>query len=155
MNEKRRSISVLDVVIVLLIIAAVVAFIFRGELQKWVSGEADAVVTYEFRVTDLDPLVASNLTVGTKLLASDGSSFGEVLAVVSTAAETPEELTDGTVVGVANGKLDLSGSVTATGYRSGDFACLENGTVLVPGTTLRVSTGKAVFVFTITSVQVK
>ena len=153
MSEKRKRIGAIDIAIILLIAAAVAAFAFRGEIRKWFSEEADRVVTYEFRVENVDPAVAARLNVKTVLLASDGSSLGEVLVCTTESAENSETLTDGTVVGVPNGKLNLTGSVSARGYLSGEFVCLQNGETIVPGGTLRVSTGDAVFELLITSVQ--
>lgn len=153
MNGKQKRIGAIDIAILLLIAAAVAAFIFRGTLRKWFAGEADRVVTYEFRVENVDPQVAQRLTVGTKLLASDGSVLGEVLVCNTENALTTETLTDGTEVGVPNGNLTLSGSVSASGYTEGDFIYLQSGALLVPGGTLRVSTVDAVFELVITSVQ--
>lgn len=153
MKKERRKINALDVALVLLVAAAVAAFLFRGRLLKLFDEEGTQVVTYSFRVSQADPQVASYLTAGTKLLAEDGSSLGEVLVCTSSNAESEETLINGKVVRVVNGKLDLTGSVTAKGFSSGDFITLNNGTLLVPGGTLRVSTGLAVFVLTITAVQ--
>lgn len=153
MKEKKKHIGAIDIALLLLIATAIAAFVFRGSLQKWFAGEADHVITYEFRAENVDPQVAALLTVKTVLLGSDGSKLGEVLVCSTENAVTAETLTDGTIVGVPNGKLTLLGSVSAKGYTAGDFIYLQNGELLVPGGTLRVSTGDAVFELKITSVQ--
>ena len=37
MSEKRKRIGAIDIAIILLIAAAVAAFVFRGEIRKWFS----------------------------------------------------------------------------------------------------------------------
>ena len=94
---------------------------------------------------------------------------GQVLAIIGSSGsgkttllrclnflETPDVgqiLADGNAVSVKNGTLDLSGTVTATGYTVGEFVYLSDGTLLVPGGTLTVSTGEAVYTLTLTDVD--
>lgn len=159
MNEekaKRRSfrISALDVLILLLIVAAITAFFLRGHVQRLFAEEGTSVVTYTFRVTDVEAATADSMQAGITLYSEDGMPIGEVLTCSSDAATDEKILPNGQVVKVRNGLQLLSGTVTATGYEVDGFVYLNGGVLLVPGETVYASTVDAFFVLQITGVSV-
>ncbi len=146
--------NALDVVIVLLVAAAVAAFCLRGRVSRFFAEEGSHVITYTFAVIDVEDVTAASLKAGVSLFSTSGVSVGEVLTCGSSAASDEQLLPDGRTVEVLNGLTDLTGSVTATGYSSDGFVYLDGGILLVPGGTLVVSTGDALFTFRITAVSV-
>lgn len=152
-NEKKRM-NALDVVIVLAIIASVAAFLLRGRIQAIFKEEASSIVTYSFVVTDVEETTMWSLRTGRALYSETGADAGKVLSVLYLDATDTQRLSDGREVEVKNGLSDLSGAVSATGYESDGFVYLEGGILLIPGGTLTVSTGDAIFTLQITNVQV-
>lgn len=157
-TEKKRfnakRFNALDVAIVLTVLLAVVAFFMRGRLEALFAEEADRVITYSYAVTDVEEETAAYLRAGSVLYTASGQEIGEVLTVTSADAADTEMLSDGRTVEVKNGLFDLSGTVTANGYEAQGFVYLECGQILVPGQTVTVTTGDAVFVLQITQVQI-
>lgn len=147
-------INALDVLILLLIVAAIAAFLLRGWVQMLFAEEGTSIVTYTFEVADVEAVTAESLKDGVALYGADGTPMGEVLTCVSDAATDERTLSDGRVVRVRNGRQLLSGTVTATGYMAEGFICLNGGVMLVPGETVYVSTGDAFFAFSITAVTI-
>lgn len=147
-------IGALDVLILLLIIAAIAAFFFRGRVQRLFAEEGTSVVTYTFRVTDVEAATAGSMRPGVMLYGEDGTPMGEVLTCASDVATDEKVLPGGQVVKVRNGLQLLTGTVTATGYEVDGFACLNNGVLLVPGETVYVSTVDALFALQITGVNI-
>ena len=159
MNEekaKRRSFRSgwLDILILLLIVAAIAAFFLRGHVQRLFVEEGTSVVTYTFRVTDVEPATADSMQPGVTLYSEDGMPMGEVLTCSSEAATDEKILPNGQVAKVRNGLSELSGTVTATGYEVDGFAYLNGGLLLVPGETVYVSTVDAFFALQITGVSI-
>ena len=154
--EKRRSfrINALDVLVLLLIVAAVAAFFLRGRVQKLFAEEGTSVVTYTFQVTDVETATAASMQTGVALYSEDGMPMGEVLVCTSDAATDEKTLPGGQMVKVRNGLLTLSGTVTATGYDVDGFVYLNGGVLLVPGETVYVSTVDAFFALQITGVSI-
>ncbi|MBQ3003958.1 MAG: DUF4330 family protein [Clostridia bacterium] len=152
-TEKKRF-NVLDVVIVLVIIAAVAAFFLRGQFAAFFRQEAEQVVTYSYRVTDIRGEIASALKAGGELFAESGKSAGKVLTVNAADATDAQTLSDGQTVYVKNGLVDLEGTISANGYESEGFVYLECGLLLVPGKTVVLSTGDALFALQITGVEI-
>lgn len=155
-NAKRRSFRVggLDVLILLLIVAAVAAFILRSHVQRLFTEEGTSVVTYTFRVTDVETATADSMRQGVTLYSEDGTPMGEVLTCTSDAATDEKILPNGQAAKVRNGLLQLSGTVTSTGYEVNGFVYLNGGLLLVPGETVYVSTVDAFFALQITGVSV-
>ena len=155
-RAKRRSFRIggLDILILLLIVAAVAAFFLRGYVQRLFVEEGTSVVTYTFRVTDVEAATADSMQAGIALYSEDGMPMGEVLACSSEAATDERILPNGQVAKVRNGLQLLSGTVTATGYEVDGFVYLNNGVLLVPGETVYVSTVDAFFALQITGVSV-
>jgi hypothetical protein len=152
-NAKKKRINALDVLIVLLIAAMIAAFFFRGQILSFFEEEETEVVTYSFVITDVEREHAAYLKKDCVLYNGGGESVGKVLAVVAAEATDDMLLADGNAVQVKNGSLDLSGTVTATGYTVGEFVYLADGTLLVPGGTVTVSTGEAIYTLTVTDVE--
>lgn len=152
MTQKKRFNS-LDVVIVLVVIAAVAAFFLRGQFATLFRKQADHVVTYSYRITDVREEIAASLKTGSELFVESGKSAGEVLTVNTKDATDAQVLSDGQTVYVKNGLVDLEGTVSANGYETDGFVCLECGLLLVPGKTVTLSTGDALFVLEIVQVQ--
>ena len=155
-KEKQRSfrISALDVLVLLLIVAAVAAFFLRERVQTLFADEGTSVVTYTFRVTDVETATAESMQAGVSLYSEDGMSMGEVLACDADAATDEKTLPGGQAVRVRNGLQTLSGTVTATGYEVDGFVYLNGGVLLVPGETVYVSTVDAFFALQITGVSI-
>lgn len=154
MNERtKRRINGLDVLVVLLLAAAIAAFCLRGWVRSLFSDGDSHIVTYAYAITDVEPLTADSLQVGTQLYSAEGLPMGEVLTCIRKEATDEQVLSDGRTVRVLNGLLDLSGSVTAVGYLADGFVYLNGGILLVAGGELTVSTGDALFTVRITSVQ--
>ena len=155
-RAKRGSFRVgaLDVLILLLIVAAVAAFFLRGRIQRLFAEEGTSVVTYTFRVTDVEPVTAASMRQGVILYSEDGMPMGEVLVCTSESATDERALPNGQMVKVRNGLSLLSGTVTATGYEVDGFVYLNGGMLLVPGETVYVSTVDAFFALQITGVTV-
>lgn len=152
-KTKKSRINALDVLIVLLIAAMITAFIFRGQILSVFEEEETEVVTYSFVVTHVEKERAAYLTKDCTLYNSKGQSVGTLLAVTVTDGTDAQVLADGNAVQVKNGFLDLSGTVTATGYTVGEFVYLADGTLLVPGGTVTVTTGEAIYTLTLTDVE--
>ena len=152
-KTKKRRINALDVLIVLLIAAMIAAFVFRGQILSVFEEEKSEVVTYSFEITDVEKTHAGYLAKDSTLYNGKGQSVGKVLSVTAVDGTDEQILADGNAVSVKNGTLDLSGTVTATGYTVGEFVYLSDGTLLVPGGTLTVSTGEAVYTLTLTDVD--
>ncbi len=152
-TEKKRF-NALDVVIVVIVLAAVAAFFLRGQFATLFKKEADHIVTYSYRVTDVREEIAASLKAGSMLYVESGKSAGEVLTVTSTDATDPQMLSDGQIVFVENGLVDLEGTVSANGYKSDGFVYLECGLLLVPGKTVTLSTGDALFALQIVQVEI-
>lgn len=152
-NGKKR-INLLDVVIVLVVIAAVAAFFLRGRIQALFKEEANNIITYSYVVTDVEEDTAAFLQAGETLFDESGKELGEVLSAVCSDATDAELLPDGRAVEVKNGKTEISGAVSAKGYEANGFVYLEGGILLIPGGTLTVYTVDAVFTLQITDVQV-
>lgn len=155
-NAKRRSFRIggLDVLILLLIVAAIAAFFLRGHVQRLFVEEGTSVVTYTFRVTDVEAATADSMQAGIPLYSEDGMPMGEVLACSAEAATDEKILPNGQVAKVRNGLVLLSGTVTAAGYEVDGFVYLNGGILLVPGETVYVSTVDAFFALQITGVSV-
>lgn len=155
-KAKRGSFRVgaLDVLILLLIVAAVAAFFLRGRIQRLFAEEGTSVVTYTFRVTDVEPATAASMRPNVLLYSEDGMPMGEVLVCTSEIATDERALPNGQMVKVRNGLQLLSGTVTATGYEVDGFVYLNGGVLLVPGETVYVSTVDAFFALQITGVTV-
>lgn len=155
-KAKRGSFRVgaLDVLILLLIAAAVVAFLFRERVQMLFAEEGTSVVTYTFRVTDVEAATAESMHAGVTLYSEDGKPMGEVLTCASEAATDEKILPSGQVAKVRNGLQLLSGTVTTTGYEVDGFVYLNSGLLLVPGETVYVSTVDAFFALQITGVNI-
>lgn len=155
-KTKRASFrfNALDVLILLLIAAAIAAFFLRGYVKALFTEEGTSVVTYTFLVTDVEPETAGSLQAGRALYSADGTPMGEVLTCTSDAATDERILPSGEIVRVRNGLEVLSGTVTAIGYEAEAFVCLNGGVMLVPGETVYVSTGDAFFAFQITGVHI-
>lgn len=152
--EKKKRINALDVIIVLAVLASIVAFFLRGRIISFFTDEASGIVTYSFTVTDVETETAAYLAAGQMLYGESGEAFGKVLSVTQSAGTDTLMLTDGHAVEVQNGKTDLVGTVTAIGYGGSGFVYLADGTLLIPGGTLCVTTGGAVFTLQITDVQI-
>ena len=155
-TEKRKAFRIggLDVLILLLVVAAIAAFFLRGRVQRLFVEEGTSVVTYTFRVTDVEAATAESMQQGVTLYSEDGMPMGEVLTCTSAAATDEKILPNGQVAKVRNGLLLLSGTVTATGYEVDGFVYLNGGMLLVPGETVYVSTVDAFFALQITGVSV-
>ena len=159
MNEekaKRRSFRVggLDILILLLIVAAIAAFFLRGRVQMLFAEEGTSVVTYTFRVTDVEAETAVSMRPGTTLYSEDGAPMGELLTCNAEEATDEKILPNGQVAKVRNGLQVLSGTVTTTGYEVDGFVYLNGGVLLVPGETVYVSTVDAFFALQITGVSI-
>lgn len=155
--KKKREpfrINALDILILLLIIAAVAAFVLRERVQMLFAEEGASVVTYTFQVDHVETATAEALKTGTKLCDAEGTSMGEVLACISADSTDTWALPDGKIVDVRNGLLLLSCTATATGYETDGFICLNGGLPLVPGGVLEISTGDAFFTVRITGVSI-
>ena len=152
-TEKKRF-NALDVVIILVVIAAIAAFFLRGQFAELFRKEADHIVTYSYRITDVHQETAASLKAGSVLYAESGKTAGEVLTVVTSDATDERVLSDGQTVYVKNGLVDLQGTISATGYESEGFVYLECGILLVPGKTVMLSTGDALFALEIVQVQI-
>ncbi|MBE6579563.1 MAG: DUF4330 family protein [Ruminococcaceae bacterium] len=153
-KTKKKRINALDVLIVLVILLAIAAFFLRGKILAFFEEEATCVVTYSFVATDLEKEHAAYLQSGEILLNASGAKNGEVLSVTKTPATDPHLLADGHTVQVQNGELDASGTVSAVGYEVDGFIYLADGTKLVPGGSITVYTGDAVFTLQITGVRI-
>ena len=155
-KAKRRLFRIggLDILILLLIIAAIAAFFLRGRVQMLFAEEGTSVVTYTFRVTDVEAATAESMQTGVTLYSEDGALMGEVLTCDSEAATDERILPNGQVAHVRNGLQLLSGTVTATGYEVNGFVYLNGGVLLVPGETVYVSTVDALFALQITGVSI-
>ncbi len=153
-KTKKKRINFLDVLIVLVIILAITAFFLRGKLLAFFEEDSSCVVTYSFAVEDLDGNHAAYLAAGTVLFNQSGEKTGDVLTVSRTAATDSLVLADGHTVEVQNGDVDIAGTVSATGYAAGSFIYLADGTMLIPGNSITVFTGEAVFVLRITGVHI-
>ena len=155
-KEKRRSFRIggLDVLIVLLVVAAIAAFFLRGHVQRLFAEEGTSVVTYTFRVTDVEEATAGSMKTGVALFSENGTPMGEVLTCVAEEATDETVLPGGQIAKVRNGLQLLSGTVTATGYEVNGFVYLNGGVLLVPGETVYVSTMDAFFALQITGVSV-
>lgn len=147
-------INALDVLLLLLIVAAVAAFFLRGRVQTLFAEEGTSVVTYTFEVTNVETATADSLKAGVRLCNEEGTPMGEVLTCTSGEATDEWTLPDGQVVRVRNGLRLLTGTVTATGYEADGFVCLNGGVLLVPGETVYLSTGDAFFAVKITGVGI-
>lgn len=152
-TEKKRF-NILDVVIVLVVIAAIAAFFLRGQFAALFQKEAGHVVTYSYRITDVRGEIAAALKAGSELYVESGKSAGKVLTVLSSDATDEQMLSDGQTVLVKNGLVDLEGTISANGYESDGFVYLECGLLLVPGKTVMLSTGDAVFALQIEQVEI-
>lgn len=155
MGKRAKRINAFDIILVVLVIALIVAFLFRTQIRDLFATKGERIVTYSFNVENLDPAVAAYLHAETELLSEDGSSVGTVLVCNVLPGSDEKILTDGTVVQVENGKMTLSGNITAKGYVSDDFIYLNNGTLLVSGDRMTVYTDCAMFNLMITAVQVQ
>ncbi len=152
-NKKKKRINALDVLLLLLIVGLVTAFFFRGQILSVFEEEETEVVTYSFLLSDVESAHAAYLQKDSTLYNSGGASVGKVLSVTVTDALDEKTLSDGNTVQVKNGFVDLTGTVTATGYTVGEFVYLSDGTLLVPGGTITVSTGDAIYTLTVTDVE--
>ncbi|MBO4366838.1 MAG: DUF4330 family protein [Clostridia bacterium] len=154
MNETgKKRINALDILLILAVVSLIVAFFFRAEIQNLFAQKGDTTITIAFRMDPADKAVAELFAAGTVLMDAEGNEIGEILNVRIEDAHTAETLTDGTVVQVANGMRIVSGNLTAKGYVTGEFPYLNNGTMLVAGSRLQVSTGPAFAELEILSVQ--
>ncbi len=153
-KTKKKHITALDVLIVLVILLAIAAFFVRGKILAFFQDDATCVVTYSFVVTDLKSEHAAYLKAGGILYNESGEKIGDVLAVNRSAATDTVTLANGYTVEVKNGDMDIAGTVSATGYEADGFIYLGDGTMLVPGETVTVFTGEAVFVLQITGVHI-
>ena len=133
--------------------AAIAAFCLRGWVRSLFADGESHIVTYAYTVTNVEPLTADSLQVGTALHSVDGLPMGEVLTCIRSEAADELTLSDGRTIRVLNGLLDLNGSVTAVGYLADGFVYLDGGILLVAGGELTVSTGDALFQIRITGVQ--
>ena len=152
-KTKKKRINALDVLLVLLIAAMIIAFIFRGQILAIFEENETEVVTYAFVITDVEKEHAAYLKADSSLYNKSGAFVGTVLEVTVTDGTDEKTLSDGHAVKVKNGLTDLTGTVTASGYTVGDFVYLSDGTLLVPGGTVSVSTGEAVYTLTLTKVD--
>ena len=141
-TEKKR-INALDILLILVVVLLIVAFFFRAEIRNLFARKGDVTITFSFVLDSVDETLASRFAAGTVLTDGDGKEIGTVLEVGNEPSVTQETLTDGTVIGVPNGRRTLTCSVTAKGYVSGDYRYLNTGAMLVEGGTLGVSTGTA------------
>lgn len=153
-KTKKKRITVLDVLIVLAILLAVAAFFARGKILAFFQDDATCVVTYSFTATDLKSEHAAYLKAGGVVYNESGEKTGDVLTVSRSAATDTLTLANGHTVEVKNGDMDIAGTVSATGYAVDGFIYLADGTMLVPGETVTVFTGEAVFVLQITGVHI-
>lgn len=152
-TEKKRF-NALDVVIVVVILAAIAAFFLRGQFAAMFQKEASHIVTYSYRITDVREEIAASFTAGSALYVDSGKRAGEVLTVNVTDATDAQTLSDGQIVYVKNGLVDLQGTISANGYQTEGFVYLECGLLLVPGKTVTLTTGDALFELEIVQVQI-
>lgn len=154
MNESgKKRVNALDILLILAVVLLIVAFFFRAETQNLFARKGDTTLTVAFRLEQTDSAVAELFAAGTVLMDAEGNTIGEILNVRVEDAYNTEELTDGTFVQVANGRKNVIGNLTAKGYLSGEFPYLNNGTVLLAGSRLQVSTGQAFAELEIRSVE--
>lgn len=142
MNENgKKHINALDILLILAVVLVIVAFFFRTEIQNLFATKGNETLTISFRLNEVDRQIADQFAAGMKLMDENGNEIGDLLTVLTEDAQTPEALTDGTIVYVPNGKKLITGSITAKGYLSGEFSYLNNGSMVVVGGSLPVSTG--------------
>lgn len=158
--------NVLDVVILLLLLAAIVSIGYRYYLANE-AADADELDDYEitFRAENVLPGVVDALRAGDVIYLSDGEAMGTLgladgaqgnAPVVTEAAETLVRDAQGNYVSVTlpdASYLDVQGIVKCQGVKD------ENGTLLLggdrsvtPGQKLTVHTEKATLVLTVMSI---
>ncbi|MBQ8310604.1 MAG: DUF4330 family protein [Clostridia bacterium] len=130
-NEGRRG-SVADLLLVLLLLAVVAGAALRlidrnadGESRN---EEAELVLSIE----SLSAPIADYLTAGDVLYTTDGTLFGELIAMESTPARVVLEQNGAFFVGTADDeRVDLRLSVRVQGVRNGNLFLL-NGRISLP-----------------------
>lgn len=154
MNEtKKWRWNLLDVMLLLLLVAAVVAFALRGWIWGLFDSGSSRVVTYTIAIEGVEEQTAASLKLGEPICDEHGHAAGKLLNCDSTEATDAVRLADGSTVQVYNELRDLTCTVVASGYEADGFVYLDSGILLVPGETLSISTGDAFFVVRITSVS--
>ncbi len=172
-NTKRwfRRGNVLDLAIILLLVAALVAigyryYQIRAEKAEIASAPDRARVTFEIKA--LSPTTAAMLERKDMVYLSDDSLFGKLVAHPKTGEESPLLMTDailnlrdqlGKYVSVTVPKdvlCDVTGILECNGITNdqGDFLINET-MVLTPGQTLTLHTERVEFTLTITAIELQ
>ena len=167
-NTKKiwRRGNVIDIVILLLVVAAIASVVLRYyQTQAEVQDQNARRVHVSFVVEDARPGVAEATSIGDAVDLTDGTVFGELLAHESAAGECPFAMSaaqvllqdenghyvNATLSGAA--LVDLQGVLTCTGIYDEQGAFLLGGHYsLSPGQRVAVQTERTIFVLCIAEI---
>lgn len=147
-GAKKYRRNFIDLLLLLLIVASVLSFFFRGRLEALMTeAMASDRVSIGFVITDADPRVANTLEVGTTLYL-DSKVFGEVGYIDVSDADTvifkstvnPDTTRIDEFVRVGDStKKKISGTLSAVGARKDSGFYLAGKEKIAVGMTLTLS----------------
>ena len=162
-KREKRSLSALDVFIVILVLLCLAGLALRVALGRDGSLPEDSPKTGEFALTfeipSLKAQSGSDISAGDVLYTEDGAVFGTLTSQLSvTPARIYSEDADGKYVlsyssGEGDGALvDVTGVMTVTGYQTG-YGFLAGGKTLAsPGCEIALHTDRLTFTVRVTDV---
>lgn len=131
MNPKQKiKFNILDMLIILLIAAALITFIFRNSISEWLSGDDGEEITYTFIIRNTHESIYRLLETDQVLTESQsGKNAGRISAITAKNTVKTEQVRDedggyrDIQITVAD-RYDVTVSAVGDGYHS------ENGTYL-------------------------
>ncbi|MBQ7645687.1 MAG: DUF4330 family protein [Clostridia bacterium] len=160
MEKKKKNIkfNALDFLIILMIIGMVAIVIFQKDIKKFTDNNEYGDIVYSFTVNNITSERARYLAEGSTLTELSGdeaaADMGTILTSQSENYVLDVTLVDGSVesaelTGVKN--VRCTAKMTAIKKENGYFT--ENGTMIVPGRSIKIETSRAVFEIKIESVS--
>lgn len=152
--------NILDIILLLLVLAAIVGIIYRYHEAKVADREPMIEAEVSFSVREVLPGIGETLRAGDTLrMGADNTVFGQLKKIEVTPAMVLAEDDNGqyVVVELPEGtRIDMAGTILCEGRKNENGAFVLNGeTVLTPGETFAVYTDKAAFMLTVSGINVK
>ncbi|HBR31697.1 MAG TPA: hypothetical protein DD733_06400 [Clostridiales bacterium] len=152
---KKVRFNIIDVIIVILLLAAIAGTIFRDSINGFMKNEKTEEISYTFEIKQADSDMISGLTQGVIFFESESKKeMGRVISVQSKQSYVTEYALDGSIMTLEKaGYNDLIVNAVANGFKSDTGIFTDGNILIVPGKSYQINTKTAVFYMTILSVN--
>ena len=132
---KKVRFNIIDVIIVILLLAAIAGTIFRDSINGFMKNEKTEEISYTFE-------------------SESKKEMGRVISVQSKQSYVTEYALDGSIMTLEKaGYNDLIVNAVANGFKSDTGIFTDGNILIVPGKSYQINTKTAVFYMTILSVN--